>query len=93
MGVAIARKSAGGAELVLVDQRAAELDAVSELIGGSQIAADSPEPTGGSRAVDRRQAKEEWAMNSSAEEFRTYVGGQQKVPAGDENARAVEPGR
>jgi NAD(P)-dependent dehydrogenase (short-subunit alcohol dehydrogenase family) len=38
MGIAIAHKLAGGAELVLVDQRASELDAVHELIGNSQIA-------------------------------------------------------
>ena len=41
MGIAIARKLAGIAELVLVDQRAAELDAVNELLGNSQIAARS----------------------------------------------------
>jgi NAD(P)-dependent dehydrogenase (short-subunit alcohol dehydrogenase family) len=39
MGIAIARRLAGGADLVLVDQRADELDAVNERIG------NSPRPT------------------------------------------------
>lgn len=41
MGVAIARVLAGNGDLVLVDQRATELDAVEELLGTSQVSARS----------------------------------------------------
>ena len=41
MGIAIAREMAGTGELVLVDQRAAQLDAVKELLGTSQVSAQS----------------------------------------------------
>ena len=41
MGVAIARELAGNGELVLADQRAAELDKAKELLGTSQVSARS----------------------------------------------------
>ena len=41
--------------------------------------------------MHRRQAIEEWAMNSSVKELRNDVGGQWMVPIGDEMSEVWNP--